>query len=223
LHGCVHISAFNHYLYRGQKASANDDFPRFMKKVGLFFGSFNPIHIGHLILANYILENSDMHELWFVVSPQNPFKEKKSLLSDHNRLDMVQLAIQNYPKMRASNVEFSLPTPSYTIDTLTYLKEKYPDISFALIMGEDNLSGLHKWKNSEKLIESHQIIVYPRLFEDQKPASELLQHPNISLVSAPVIEISATEIRNMIKAGKNVRPMLPPEVFEYLDGSAFYR
>jgi len=136
---------------------------------------------------------------------------------------MVQLAIQNYPKMRASNVEFSLPTPSYTIDTLTYLKEKYPDITFALIMGEDNLSGLHKWKNSEKLIESHQIIVYPRLFEDQKPASELLQHPNISLVSAPVIEISATEIRNMIKAGKNVRPMLPPEVFEYLDGSAFYR
>lgn len=194
-----------------------------MKKVGLFFGSFNPIHIGHLILANYILENSDMHELWFVVSPQNPFKEKKSLLNDHNRLDMVQLAIQNYPKMRASSVEFSLPTPSYTIDTLTYLKEKYPDISFALIMGEDNLSGLHKWKNSEKLIESHQIIVYPRLFEDQKPASELLQHPNISLVSAPVIEISATEIRNMIKAGKNVRPMLPPEVFEYLDGSAFYR
>lgn len=194
-----------------------------MKKVGLFFGSFNPIHIGHLILANYILENSDMHKLWFVVSPQNPFKEKKSLLNDHNRLDMVQLAIQNYPKMRASNVEFSLPTPSYTIDTLTYLKEKYPDITFALIMGEDNLSGLHKWKNSEKLIESHQIIVYPRLFEDQKPASELLQHPNISLVSAPVIGISATEIRNMIKAGKNVRPMLPPEVFDYLDGSAFYR
>ena len=194
-----------------------------MKKVGLFFGSFNPIHIGHLILANYILENSDMDKLWFVVSPQNPFKEKKSLLNDHNRLDMVQLAIQNYPKMRASNVEFSLPTPSYTIDTLTYLKEKYPDITFALIMGEDNLSGLHKWKNSEKLIESHQIIVYPRLFEDQKPASEFLQHPNISLVSAPVIEISATEIRNMIKAGKNVRPMLPPEVFDYLDGSAFYR
>lgn len=194
-----------------------------MKKVGLFFGSFNPIHIGHLILANYILENSDMHELWFVVSPQNPFKEKKSLLNDHNRLDMVQLAIQNYPKMRASNVEFSLPTPSYTIDTLTYLKEKYPDITFALIMGEDNLSGLHRWKNSAKLIESHQIIVYPRLFEDQKPTSELLQHPNISLVSAPVIEISATEIRNMIRAGKNVRPMLPAEVFEYLDGSAFYR
>ena len=116
-----------------------------MKKIGLFFGSFNPMHIGHLILGNYILENSDMEELWFVVSPQNPFKDKKSLLNDHNRLDMVQLAVKNYPKMRASNVEFSLPKPSYTIDTLTYLKEKYPDYSFALIMGEDNLDSLPKW------------------------------------------------------------------------------
>jgi nicotinate-nucleotide adenylyltransferase len=137
------------------------------KKIGLFFGSFNPIHIGHLILGNYILENSDMEELWFVVSPQNPFKDKKSLLKDHNRLDMVQLAIKNYPKMRASNVEFSLPTPSYTIDTLTYLQEKYPDYSFSLIMGEDNLGSLHKWKNYE-LLKNHQIIVYPRIFGEEK-------------------------------------------------------
>lgn len=194
-----------------------------MKKVGLFFGSFNPIHIGHLILANYILENSDMAELWFVVSPQNPFKDKKTLLSDHNRLDMVQLAVKNYPKMRVSNVEFSLPKPSYTIDTLTYLKEKYPDHSFALIMGEDNLKGLRKWKNSEKLIENYQIIVYPRLFEGDKQEKEFLKHDNISMVNAPIIELSATEIRNMIKLGKNVRPMLPPEVFEYLDGSNFYK
>lgn len=194
-----------------------------MKKVGLFFGSFNPIHIGHLILANYILENSDMAELWFVVSPQNPFKDKKTLLSDHNRLDMVQLAAKNYPKMRVSNVEFSLPKPSYTIDTLTYLKEKYPDHSFALIMGEDNLKGLRKWKNSEKLIENYQIIVYPRLFEGDKQEKEFLKHDNISMVNAPIIELSATEIRNMIKNGKNVRPMLPPEVFEYLDGSNFYK
>ncbi len=194
-----------------------------MKKIGLFFGSFNPIHIGHLILANYILENSDMDELWFVVSPQNPFKDKKSLLKDHNRLDMVQLAIKNYPNMRASSVEFSLPKPSYTIDTLTYLHEKYPDYLFALIMGEDNLNGLAKWKNSENLIANHQIIVYPRAFEGEKKDHEYLQHENISLIQAPVIEISATEIRNMIKAGKNVRPMLPPEVFEYLDGSAFYK
>ncbi len=194
-----------------------------MKKIGLFFGSFNPIHIGHLILANYILEHSDMDELWFVVSPQNPFKEKKSLLKDHNRLDMVQLAVKNYPKMRASNVEFSLPQPSYTIDTLTYLHEKYPDYSFSLIMGEDNLAGLHKWKNADTLIKNHHIIVYPRIFEGEKQDSDLLQHENISMIKAPVIELSATEIRNMIKTGKNVRPMLPPEVFEYLDGSSFYK
>lgn len=194
-----------------------------MKKIGLFFGSFNPIHIGHLILANYILENSDMDELWFVVSPQNPFKDKKSLLTDHNRLDMVQLAVKNYPKMRASNVEFSLPKPSYTIDTLTYLKEKHPNYSFALIMGKDNLDSLPKWKNAEKLMSDYQIIVYPRTFEGEKKDSEYLQHENISMVNAPIIELSATEIRNMIKEGKNVRPMLPPEVFEYLDGSSFYK
>jgi len=194
-----------------------------MKKIGLFFGSFNPIHIGHLILANYILENSDMDELWFVVSPQNPFKDKKSLLNDHNRLEMVELAVKNYPKMRASNVEFSLPKPSYTIDTLTYLHEKHPDYSFSLIMGEDNLSSLHKWKNSDLLVKNHHVIVYPRVFEGEKKPSEYLQHDNISLIKAPVIELSATEIRNMIKDSKNVRPMMPPEVFEYLDGSSFYK
>lgn len=193
------------------------------KKIGLFFGSFNPIHIGHLILANYITEHSDMDELWFVVSPQNPFKKKKSLLKDTNRLDMVQLAIQNYPKMRASNVEFSLPQPSYTIDTLAHLKEQYPQYSFALIMGEDNLKSLHKWKNAEKLMNDHQIIVYPRVSIGDEEKQHHFQHENISLIQAPVIEISATEIRNMIQQGKNVRPMLPPEVFEYLDGSSLYK
>lgn len=194
-----------------------------MKKVGLFFGSFNPIHIGHLILANYILENTDMAELWFVVSPQNPFKDKKSLLNDHNRLDMVERAVKNYPAMRASNIEFLLPRPSYTVDTLAYLHEKYPHHAFSLIMGEDNLAGLGKWKNAETLIKNHQIIVYPRIFEGEKKDSEYLQHENITLIHAPIIELSATEIRRMIKEGKNVRPMLPPEVFEYLDGSNFYK
>ena len=198
-----------------------------MKKIGLFFGSFNPIHIGHLILANYILEHSDMQELWFVVSPQNPFKEKKSLLNDHNRLDMVQLAIKNYQKMRASNVEFSLPTPSYTIDTLTYLQEKHPDYSFSLIMGEDNLGSLHKWKNYDLLLQNYQVIVYPRIFGEDTSSSpnvtQLKNHHNIHKIDAPIIELSATEIRDMIKSGKNVRPMLPPEVFEYLDGSSFYK
>lgn len=194
-----------------------------MKKIGLFFGSFNPVHIGHLILANYILENSDMEELWFVVSPQNPFKDKKSLLNDHNRLDMVQAAVKNYPKMRASNVEFSLPKPSYTIDTLTYLHEKYPDVSFALIMGEDNLKGLKKWKNSETLVNNHQIIIYPRVLNADEKQTETLEHENISKIDAPIIELSATKIREMLKEGKNVRPMLPPEVFDYLDGSSFYK
>lgn len=168
-----------------------------------------------------------MQELWFVVSPQNPFKEKKSLLNDHNRLDMVQLAIKNYPKMRASNVEFSLPTPSYTIDTLTYLQEKHPDYSFSLIMGEDNLKSLHKWKNYELLLKNHQIIVYPRILGEDISTplnvTELKNHENIHQIDAPIIELSATEIRNMIKEGKNTRPMLPPEVFEYLDGSSFYK
>lgn len=194
-----------------------------MKKVGLFFGSFNPIHIGHLILANYIVEHSDLDELWFVVSPQNPFKEKKSLLKDHNRLDMVQLALKNYPKMRASNVEFGLPQPSYTIDTLTYLKEKYPETYFSIIMGEDNLEGLPKWKNAITLVENHHIIVYPRIFDSNIEDSVFGSHPNISKIDAPIIELSATEIRTMIKEGKNVRPMLPPEVFDYLDGSSFYK
>lgn len=164
-----------------------------------------------------------MDELWFVVSPQNPFKNKKSLLKDNNRLDMVQLAVKNYPKMRASNVEFSLPKPSYTIDTLTYLQEKYPNFSFSLMMGEDNLENLHKWKNADKLIENYQIIVYPRLYKSEKEHPKYPEHENITFIKAPIIELSATEIRNMIRDGKNVRPMLPPEVFEYLDGSSFYK
>lgn len=194
-----------------------------MKTVGLFFGSFNPIHIGHLILANYIIENSDLEEIWFVVSPQNPFKVKASLLEEYNRLEMVNQAVKNYPKMKASNIEFSLPKPSYTIDTLTYLKEKFPTTNFCLIMGEDNLQSLHKWKNYEKLLENHQIIVYPRVFNEKKYEETYLQHENIHLINAPIIELSATEIRRMIKEGKNVRPMLPPEVFEYIDGSSFYK
>ena len=195
-----------------------------MTKIGLFFGSFNPIHIGHLILANYILEKSDMEQLWFVVSPQNPFKEKKTLLKDYHRLDMVNMALKNYPKMRASNIEFSLPKPSYTTDTLAYLKEKYPENSFALIMGEDNLKNLHKWKNAENLIENNQIIVYPRKLESEKTEENpFLNHANISLIDAPILELSATQIREMIKLNQNVRPMLPPEVFEFLDGSSFYK
>ncbi len=194
-----------------------------MKKIGLFFGSFNPIHIGHLIIANHVVEHSVLNELWFVVSPQNPFKDKKSLLKDHNRLDMVSLAIKDYPKMKVSNIEFSLPKPSYTIDTLTYLKEKHPDFTFSLIMGEDNLESLHKWKNAEKLISENEFLVYPRLFNAKHKDGKYLEAAKIRITTAPIIEISATDIRKMIKEGKNVRPMLPPEVFDYLDGSNFYK
>ncbi|EKB61744.1 nicotinate (nicotinamide) nucleotide adenylyltransferase [Bergeyella zoohelcum] len=194
-----------------------------MKQIGLFFGSFNPIHIGHIILANHILEFSDLDEIWFVVTPHNPFKEKKTLLNDQNRLYMVELALKNYPNMKASNIEFSLPQPSYTIDTLAYLKERHPSYTFSLIMGEDNLSGLPKWKNADVLIAHYPIYVYPRLGENPPAGKKLLELPTIQKVDAPIIELSATQIRNMIKENKNVRPMLPPEVFDYLDGSSFYK
>lgn len=193
-----------------------------MKKIGLFFGSFNPIHIGHLILANYIVEHTDLDELWFVVSPQNPLKSKKSLLHDHDRYDMVEMAIKNYPKMRVSDIEFSMPKPSYTIDSLTYLRERYPEYIFGLIMGEDNLVSLPKWKNYETLIKNHQIIVYPRVLS-QDTDKESIAHENICKINAPIIELSATEIRKMIREKKNVRPMLPPEVFEYIDTKGFYQ
>lgn len=189
-------------------------------KVALFFGSFNPIHIGHLILANYIVENSDADELWFVVSPQNPLKSKKTLLHDHDRYDMVEMAIKNYPKMRACDVEFAMPRPSYTIDTLAYLHEKFPQHQFSIIMGEDNLVSLPKWKNYENLVENHRIIVYPRVFEHE---GEAYIHHNIQKINAPIIELSSTEIRKMIKDKKNIRPMLPPEVYEYIDKMGFYR
>ncbi|MXO33051.1 nicotinate (nicotinamide) nucleotide adenylyltransferase [Apibacter sp. B2912] len=190
-------------------------------KVGLFFGSFNPIHIGHLIIANYIIENSDLTQIWFVVTPQNPFKNKSTLLKDHHRLEMVNLAIEKYPHFRSSSVEFALPKPSYTIDTLVVLKEKYPSYDFVLLMGEDNLNSFHKWKNYDQILKYHSLFVYPRINSIQK--EQTMDHPHIHKISAPIIEISSTLIRSMIKEHKNVRPMLPPEVFNYIDGSNLYK
>ncbi len=194
-----------------------------MKKTGLFFGTFNPMHIGHLVIANHLAEFSDLDEVWFVVTPRSPFKQKQSLLDDHHRYQMVYEAVKDYPNLRASDVEFKLPQPNYTITTLTHLQESHGDThQFCLIMGEDNLKGFHKWKNYEAILEYYPIYVYPRISKDTIPEA-LRDHPNIYHVQAPIMEISATFIRKQHKAGKNVRPMLPEAVWKYMDEMNFYR
>ncbi|MBT8286089.1 MAG: nicotinate-nucleotide adenylyltransferase [Flavobacteriaceae bacterium] len=194
-----------------------------MKNVGLYFGTFNPIHIGHLVIANHMVEFSDLEEVWFVITPQSPFKVKQSLLDDHHRYQMVQEAVAEYPKLKASTIEFDLPQPNYTIDTLVYLQEKYGEqYSFSLLMGEDNLKNFHKWKNYEAILEGHHLYVYPRISGGVTP-SEFKNHKKIHRVDAPVMEISSTFIRKNHKAGKNIRPMLPEAVWKYLDEMNFYR
>lgn len=187
---------------------------------GLFFGSFNPVHNGHMIIAQYMCEYTDMHEVWMVVSPHNPLKPAGSLLQDYHRLQLVRIAIGDYKKIKASNIEFSLPKPSYTINTLTYLCEKYPDTQFALIMGMDNLCTLKKWKNYEQILENYKIYVYPRKDSDD---CELANHPNVIITSAPLMELSSTFIRNGIKSKKDVRYMLPESVFNFIDEMNFYK
>lgn len=191
-------------------------------KIGLYFGTFNPIHIGHLIIANHMAEYSDLQQIWMVVTPHNPHKKKQSLLDDYHRLHMVHLATENYPKIKASDIEFKLPQPNYTIHTLVHLKEKHTQHEFCLIMGEDNLNSLHKWKNYEQILANYPIYVYPRKNEEI-PATELLSHPNIHKVAAPVIEISSTFIRNSIASGMNVEPLLPPKVWVYVEHNLFYK
>ncbi|MEZ4793618.1 MAG: nicotinate (nicotinamide) nucleotide adenylyltransferase [Gelidibacter sp.] len=191
-------------------------------KIGLFFGTFNPIHIGHLTIANHMAEYSDLDQVWFVVTPQSPFKAKSSMLDNHQRLEMVFRATKDYTKLRPSDIEFSLPQPNYTINTLVYLQEKFPEHTFSLIMGEDNLKSFHKWKNYELILEGHDIYVYPRLSEGTIE-TQFDNHPKIHHVAAPIMELSSTFIRNSIKNGKNVRPMLPEHVWEYLDEMNFYR
>ncbi len=193
-----------------------------MQKTGLFFGSFNPVHIGHLIIANHIVEHTDIDEVWFVVTPHNPHKKKTSLLSDFQRLTMVRLATENYRKMKASNIEFDLPQPNYTINTLSVLQEIYPDKQFVLLMGEDNLASLPKWKNYEAILTYYKIYVYPRIHQKTIP-DFIKKHPAINHIKAPIIELSATQIRTDIKNRKNVRPMLSPEVYKYLDEMNFYK
>lgn len=193
-----------------------------MKQVGLFFGSFNPIHIGHLILANHFAEYTPMDEVWLVVTPQNPLKSKHSLLDNHQRLEMVYRATKDYPKLKPSDIEFHLPTPNYTIDTLVHLQEKYPEHRFALLLGEDNLRNFHKWKNYEVLLEHHPLYVYPRTGTTTLPDA-FKNHPNIHPINAPKIELSASALRQAIKEGKNIRPLMPPDSWTYLDEMNFYQ
>lgn len=188
-------------------------------KIGLYFGSFNPIHIGHLAIANFMAEYSDLEEIWFVVSPQNPFKHQSSLLADYHRLELVSKAIEHYPKFRASNIEFGLPQPSYTIDTLTYLNEKYTQHSFALIMGSDNLKYLHKWKNYEQLLKNHEIYVYPRPGFDDK---QIAIAGTVHLIDAPLMEISSSFIRKAIGEQREIPFFMPESAYNYLKEMHFY-
>ena len=191
-------------------------------KIGLYFGSFNPIHIGHLIIANQLVENSDLDQIWFVVTPHNPFKKKSTLLDNYQRLEMVYLATKDYDTLKESDIEFNLPQPNYTVNTLVHLTEKYPKHEFALIMGEDNLKSFHKWKNYQTILEYHSIYVYPRISEG-KVDTQFNNHPKITRVDAPIIELSSTMVRKAIKEGKNVKPLLPENVWAYLDEMNFYR
>lgn len=191
-------------------------------KIGLYFGTFNPIHIGHVIIANHMAEHSDLDQVWLVVTPHNPHKQKTTLLDDYQRFHMVTLATEDFTKIKPSDIEFKLPQPNYTVHTLAHLEEKFPQHEFSLIMGEDNLNSLHKWKNYELILKNHSIYVYPRLNSGEIDA-QFVNHPKIHRVGAPVIELSSTFIRESIRNKKNVAPMVPQKVWEYIDSSAFYR
>jgi nicotinate-nucleotide adenylyltransferase len=188
-------------------------------KVGLYFGSFNPIHNGHLIIANYIISNTDLDQLWFVVSPHNPLKKSKTLLNEYHRLHLVQLAIEGETRLKASSIEFKLPKPSYTIDTLTYLKDKYPDNDFAIILGGDSFCNIDKWKNYTQLLNNYTLYIYRRPgFETGK-----LTGKDIRILDAPLIEISSTAIRKMINDGKSIRYFVPDTVKEEIEKNGYYK
>jgi len=191
-------------------------------KIGLYFGTFNPIHVGHLVIANHLAEFSDLDQVWFVVTPHNPFKKKSSLLNNNHRFQMVDRAVENYPKLKVSDIEFNLPQPNYTINTLTYIQEKYPKHDFSIIMGEDNLKSFHKWKNYDVILENHHVYVYPRISKG-KVDSQFKSHEKIHRVDSPVMEISSTFIRKSITEEKNIRPLLPENVWSYLDEMNFYK
>jgi len=188
-------------------------------KIGLYFGSFNPVHIGHLIIANHFANYTDLDQVWFVVSPHNPFKQSSSLLNEYHRLHMIKSAIDGENKLRASSVEFSLPKPSYTVDTLAYLKEKHPEHIFTLLMGSDGFQNIDKWKNHEVIIKNHPIYIYKR------PGFEIADTLGaaITVLSAPLLDISSTRIRDMIREKKSIRFLVPDKVLEEIEGNSYYR
>ncbi len=188
-------------------------------KIGLFFGSFNPIHMGHLIIANLMAESTDLKKVWFVVSPQNPFKPSKGLLHEFDRYDMVRAAIYDNYKLEASDIEFHLTKPSYTIHTLVHLSEKHPDKEFKIIMGEDNLTGFTRWKNYRQILDHYGLYVYPR---PNAQLSDLKTHPNVTFVEAPMLDISATFIRNCIRKKHSIRYLVPDAVEEMIKAKGFY-
>lgn len=193
-------------------------------KIGLYFGTFNPIHIGHLVLANHMVQFTDLDEVWMIVTPHSPLKNKKGLLEDFHRLHMVNLATREYDYLKASDIEFNLTQPNYTIDTMAYLHERFPKHEFALLMGQDNLDSFPKWKNYELLLERYNIYVYPRVYDGQVKENKLINNPSVHLVeNAPIMEISSTFIRNSIKEGKNIQPLLDKEVWKYIDHNLFYK
>lgn len=199
-------------------------------KIGLYFGSFNPIHIGHLIIANYMVDHTDLNQIWFVVSPHNPLKDKKTLLPDYHRLALVKEAVEDNPRLRANDIEFGLEQPNYTVKTLAVLNEKYPDYEFSLLMGEDNLYTLHKWYNYEYLLKNYRIFVYPRTGSIRETTSKgrgtdnLHQYPEIIFMTdAPVMNVSSSYIRRSIENGRDVRYLLPPPVLKYVDEMGFYK
>lgn len=196
-----------------------------MAKIGLYFGSFNPIHIGHLAIAGYLTEFTDLNQVWFVVSPHNPLKKKETLLPDHQRLHMTRLGLGDNDRIKASDIEFKLPIPSYTIDTLAYLQDKHPKNQFCLVMGEDNLYTLHKWKNVTELISNYAIYVYPRpgvVKPESKQLEKILAEADYQMVDAPMMEISSTFIRDGIKAGKDMSYFVPPATYKYIKEMHFY-
>ena len=199
-----------------------------MKKVGLYFGTFNPIHVGHLIISNYMVGYTNLDEVWFVVSPLNPLKKKESLLEDYHRLNLVRIAIVQNSTLKVSNEEFNLPIPSYTINTLTHLKEKYSGHEFNLIMGEDNLRSFKKWKNHEEILKCHHLYVYPRVLTEQEKLEKSnlennFNHPKVIRCEAPVMKISSSFIRKAISENKDVRYLLTPEVYKYVEEMNFYK